>query len=117
MKLTKIQEIGEIKMKTYIEPERELPVIEEVDVLVCGGGPAGVGAAIRAAREGVSTMVVESQDCLGGVATAGMMSHWGGRSSSKIMVEMWNRTYEKSKETVYLRRRWCWYVRCKQITL
>lgn len=84
-------------MKTYKEPAKQLPVIAEVDVLVCGGGPAGAGAAIRAAREGASTMVVESQDCLGGVATAGMMSHWGGRSSSKIMVEMWERTYEKCK--------------------
>ena len=90
-------------MKTYKEPVKELPIIAEVDVLVCGGGPAGIGAALRAAREGVSTMIIESQDCLGGVATAGMMSHWGGRSSSKIMVEMWERTHQKCVESLG----WC----------
>ncbi len=86
-------------MATYFENGRELPIIASVDVLVCGGGPAGIGAAIRAGRMGVKTMVVESQDCLGGVATAGMMSHWGGRSSSKIMVELWDRTREASIKT------------------
>ena len=54
----------------YIEKEREISVIADVDVLVCGGGPAGVGAAIRAARLGVSVMVVELLDCLGGMATS-----------------------------------------------
>ena len=86
-------------MNTYLEPSRELPIIADVDVLVCGGGPAGVGAALRAAREGVSTMIIEDQDCLGGVATAGMMSHWGGRSSSKIMLEIFERTHKKCVDT------------------
>ena len=36
-------------MKTYLEAEKTLPVADEVDVLVAGGGPAGVGAAISAA--------------------------------------------------------------------
>ena len=71
---------------------RQLPCMGEVEVLVCGGGPAGIGAALRAAREGVSVLVVEMSGCLGGIATAGMMSHWGGRSSSKIMTEIWERT-------------------------
>ncbi len=61
-------------MNRYREPEREIPIIHTVDVLVCGGGPAGVGAAVVAGRQGVSTMVVESMDCLGGTATAGLMS-------------------------------------------
>ena len=65
-----------------------------MDVLVCGGGPAGIGAALRAAREGASVLLLEMGGCLGGIATAGMMSHWGGRSSSKIMTEIWNRTRE-----------------------
>lgn len=82
-------------MNTYLESAKNLPVTAEVDVLVCGGGPAGVGAAIRAGRMGVKTMIVESQDCLGGIATAGMMSHWGGRSSSQIMRELFERTREK----------------------
>lgn len=67
----------------------------EVDVLVCGGGPAGVGAALRAAREGAKVMIAEMGGCLGGIATAGMMSHWGGTSSSKIMQEIFVRSREK----------------------
>ena len=35
--------------------------------------------------------MIEMQDCLGGMATAGMMSHWGGRSSSKILQEIYDR--------------------------
>lgn len=69
----------------------------KVDVLVCGGGPAGIGAAIRAAESGAKTMIVEAADCLGGIATAGMMSHWTGRSSSKIMLEIFRRQKEKCK--------------------
>ena len=82
----------------YINESNKIPQIASVDVLVCGGGPAGIGAAIRAARLGVSVMVVESQGCLGGIATAGMMSHWGGRSSSKVMQEIFQLTYEKAQE-------------------
>ena len=74
-------------MSEFVYENNQVPLIAEVDVLVCGAGPAGIGASIRAAREGVSVMVVEAQDCIGGIATAGMMSHWGGRSSSKIMQE------------------------------
>ena len=53
---------------------KDIPCFGDVDVLVCGGGPAGIGAALRAAREGVSTMIVDMCGCLGGIATAGMMS-------------------------------------------
>ena len=81
----------------YIE-HNKIPTIADVDVLVCGGGPAGVGAALCAAREGVSVMIIEMQDCLGGTATAGMMSHWVGRSSSKIMQEIFENTYQKARD-------------------
>ena len=81
----------------YIEETNKIPCLYDVDVLVCGGGPAGIGAAIRASRLGVSVMIIESQGCLGGIATAGMMSHWGGRSSSKVMQEIWELSYEKSQ--------------------
>lgn len=74
---------------------KSLPLFGDVDVLVCGGGPAGIGAALRAAREGASSMIVEMGGCLGGVATAGMMSHWGGKSSSKILQEIFVRSREK----------------------
>ena len=82
----------------YINENNQVPMIADVDVLVCGAGPAGIGASIMAARLGASVMLVESQGCLGGIATAGMMSNWGGRSSSKIMPEIWDLTYEKAKD-------------------
>ena len=84
-------------MELYNENAKELTIIAKVDVLVCGGGPAGVGAAIRAGRLGAKTILVEAQDCLGGVATAGMMSDWGGTSSSKILLEIYKRSWEKSE--------------------
>ena len=85
-------------MANYINEVNEIPEIASVDVLVCGGGPAGLGASVMAARLGASVMVIEAQGCLGGIATAGMMSHWGGKSSSKVMREIWDLTYEKAKE-------------------
>jgi hypothetical protein len=54
---------------------RKLPVAREVDVLVVGGGPAGVGAALAAARNGSDTLIVEQFNCLGGVATSGGHGH------------------------------------------
>ena len=52
-------------MKTYTEKERQIEVINDVDVLVVGGGPAGVGAAIGAAKTGTSTMLVEAMGSFG----------------------------------------------------
>ncbi len=49
---------------------REVEVVEDVDVLVCGGGPAGLAAAVTAARRGVSTLLVERYGFLGGNFTA-----------------------------------------------
>lgn len=51
------------------EPGRILPVLAETDVVVLGGGPAGMSAAIGAAREGVSVMLVERFGSFGGVIT------------------------------------------------
>lgn len=56
------------------EPARTLPLRPPLDVLVCGGGPAGVAAALAAARAGARTALVELHGCLGGVWTAGLLS-------------------------------------------
>jgi hypothetical protein len=45
----------------------------QTDVLVCGGGPAGVCAAIAAARNGAGVLLVERGNCLGGMATRGLV--------------------------------------------
>ncbi|TWU50633.1 hypothetical protein Poly51_39260 [Rubripirellula tenax] len=57
------------------EPERKTTVTRRCDVLVCGGGPAGVSAAIAAARAGASVHILECHGCLGGVWTSGMLSY------------------------------------------
>lgn len=56
------------------EPARRLPVIDEADVLVVGGGPGGVGAAVAAARNGVRTILLERFGSFGGTWTSGLLS-------------------------------------------
>jgi len=74
-----------------IEPELRTPVIDTVDVLVAGGGPAGFSAAVCAAREGASVALLEQSGALGGVATNGLMSHWTGLSRGGIYEEILER--------------------------
>lgn len=58
---------------------RDLPVLEPYDVIVCGGGPSGVSAAVSAARAGSRVLLVEATGQLGGVGTsAGVTSLLGG---------------------------------------
>lgn len=52
---------------------RQLPLRYDVDVLVLGGGPAGCAAAVAAARQGARVLVVDSQACLGGLGTGGLV--------------------------------------------
>lgn len=70
---------------TITEPAREIPVHAECDVLVVGGGPAGMAAAVAAGRLGARTLLLERNNHLGGLATGGLvlwidrMTDWGGR--------------------------------------
>ncbi len=56
-------------MKTVTEASRSVPVVAETDVLVVGGGPGGLAAALGSARAGVDTLLVERFGCLGGNMT------------------------------------------------
>ncbi len=61
-------------MTTYIdEPARQTRVIAETDVLVVGGGAAGIAAAVAARRAGARAMLVERYGSLGGLATNGLI--------------------------------------------
>lgn len=59
----------------FVEPSRSLPVDDWADVIVCGGGPAGVAAATAAARAGKKVRLFELRGCLGGVWTAGLLTY------------------------------------------
>jgi len=71
--------------KLVREAPRETPVHAECDVLVVGGGPAGMAAAVAAGREGARTILLERHNHLGGLATGGLviwidrMTDWEGR--------------------------------------
>lgn len=56
-----------------VQPRREIPVFRETDVLVVGGGTAGVVAALAAARAGARVTLVERYGCFGGLWTAGLV--------------------------------------------
>lgn len=57
-----------------IKQERDIPAVGNYDVVVCGGGPGGIMAALAAARGGAKTCLIERYGFLGGMATAGLVA-------------------------------------------
>ncbi len=58
--------------------EKKIPLLEEVDILVVGGGSSGATAAIAAAENGKSTLVVDMNPGFGGTGTyGGVFDYWG----------------------------------------
>jgi hypothetical protein len=82
---------------TIYEPAREIPVFDQADVVVLGAGPAGVAAAVGAARGGAEVLLVERYNSLGGLATGGLVTillSFGPRGQclmSGLAVETWER--------------------------
>ena len=60
--------------KTVGEAQREIQVIREPDVIVVGGGPGGIAAAVAAARTGAETILLERYGHLGGMSTGGLVN-------------------------------------------
>src|SRR5260221_9246865 len=65
-------------MKTIEEPARRVPLYGEYDVAVLGGGPAGIAAAVAAARAGRRTLLIERYGFLGGMGTAAGVTNFCG---------------------------------------
>ena len=61
-------------MKTILENAKEIPVAGDYDVIVAGGGVAGIAAALAAARHGAKTLLLERMYMLGGLATSGLVT-------------------------------------------
>ncbi len=61
-------------MKSITEPARETKVVREADIVVVGGGPGGIGAAVSAARNGADTVLIERYGYLGGMGTGGLVT-------------------------------------------
>lgn len=61
-------------MSRYITEALNTRVRGRYDVIVVGGGPAGIGAAISAARHGAATLLVERFGCMGGMWTSGLVN-------------------------------------------
>jgi hypothetical protein len=61
-----------------VEPSRKTPIFGEYEVVVLGGGPAGIAAAVAAARTGRRTILVERYGFLGGMGTAAGVTNFCG---------------------------------------
>ena len=65
-------------MGTLAEPARQIPLLGNFDVVVLGGGPAGIAAAASAARNGSKVLLAEHYGFLGGMGTAGGVTNFCG---------------------------------------
>ncbi|MDD4181119.1 MAG: FAD-dependent oxidoreductase, partial [Victivallaceae bacterium] len=76
--------------------DNNIPVIAEADVVVIGGGPGGMSAAVMAARQGAKTVLVERYGALGGMASFGevspfMRNHLGDDTLDRPLYVDWCR--------------------------
>ena len=69
----------EVRKDVVVEPQREVPVAKRAAVLVVGGSPTGVAAAVAAARNGADVLLVERYGILGGQTTVGRVFTHGKR--------------------------------------
>lgn len=67
-------------------PPRRIGILAECDLLVCGGGPAGIAAAVSAARHRARVVLVERWPYVGGMATAGLVVWWHRSDREKVVI-------------------------------
>jgi len=73
------------KLNIHI-PAQQIPVLAEADVVVCGGGSAGVAAAVSAARTGARTILLERWASVGGMTTHGLVNIWHRSDKEKLVI-------------------------------
>ena len=65
-----------MKRNILIESRKKINIIDEFDAVVIGGGIAGVSAALAASRNGIKVCIIEKENCLGGLATLGLVIYY-----------------------------------------
>jgi hypothetical protein len=80
--------------RQIVEPSRTVPVAIEADVIIAGGGPGGLCAAVAAARNGAKVALIERYGFLGGMATTGLVNpfmpfHLKGEPMTRGIFEEW----------------------------
>src|SRR3984957_4054998 len=71
-------QVPKLPPKSITEPARQIPLYGEYEVVVLGGGPAGIAAAVAAARAGRRTLLIERYGFLGGMGTAAGVTNFCG---------------------------------------
>ena len=103
------------------ESARNTKIVAKTDVLVIGAGPAGICAALAAAKQGAKVLIVERHQMLGGLWTAGLMNPlFDFRRKGFVVEELisklkkaktwrrWRFSYTFDTETMkYLLEQWC----------
>ncbi|MDR3261481.1 MAG: FAD-dependent oxidoreductase [Tannerella sp.] len=78
--------VSETKDKGTYRFTRQIPVDKEYDIIVAGGGPAGIGAALAAARLGAKVLIIEATGCLGGMGTSGLVTAFDPMANGEEML-------------------------------
>lgn len=73
-------------MDIHLSAQR-IPILAEADVVVCGGGPAGIAAAVAAARTGASTVLIERWASVGGMATNALVNGWHRSDRERVVID------------------------------
>lgn len=82
-------------MEKIIEAAKEINVLYNADVVVCGGGPAGIAAALTTSRLGVKTVLLESAGNIGGIWTSGLLPHIMGACKQPGLITEIKENFQK----------------------